>query len=319
MGAMQAQEYKMMRWAVAMRTSAPSAEAFRLAYDRGEIIRTHLQRATWQLISKEDYWWMLRLCGAKSEAALKGWMHTNGIFIENDELLKIRELLIRTAGEYGSVTKEDFVRALAENGIRMDAHRLSYHIRLAEMSGTLCSGKLLPQKASYSLVSDKIGPEHSGPERDEALSMLARKYFQSHSPATLEDFVWWSGLNTGDCRRALTILGSEIETVTFGERKFHIHNSCRTRGFRKGTVHLLPPYDEYLIGYKSRDISLDPEFSHKAHSGNGIFYPVVLSDGIVCGNWRASGSEVKFEFFGDTAPSTERALEIWSRFAGGKV
>ena len=34
----------------------------------------------------------------------------------------------------------------------MDDHRLSYHIRMAEMSGTLCSGELLPMKATYALT-----------------------------------------------------------------------------------------------------------------------------------------------------------------------
>lgn len=54
MGAIQAQEYRMMRWAVAMRTSRPSIEAFRKAYDSGAIMRQHLMRGTWQLITATD-------------------------------------------------------------------------------------------------------------------------------------------------------------------------------------------------------------------------------------------------------------------------
>ena len=46
MGAMQAQEYRMMRWAVAMRTSRPSAKKFKEAYDSGRIIRLHLMRTS---------------------------------------------------------------------------------------------------------------------------------------------------------------------------------------------------------------------------------------------------------------------------------
>ena len=42
MGAMQAQEYRMMRWAVEMRTRKPSAKAFKRAFDSGQIIRLHL-------------------------------------------------------------------------------------------------------------------------------------------------------------------------------------------------------------------------------------------------------------------------------------
>ena len=54
MGAMQAQEYRMMRWAVAMRTKKPSTKAFKEAYDSGRIIRLHLMRGTWQLVTAED-------------------------------------------------------------------------------------------------------------------------------------------------------------------------------------------------------------------------------------------------------------------------
>ncbi|MDE7085159.1 MAG: winged helix DNA-binding domain-containing protein, partial [Prevotella sp.] len=53
MGAMQAQEYRMMRWAVAMRTCKPSHKAFKEAFDKEKIIRLHLMRGTWQLVSAE--------------------------------------------------------------------------------------------------------------------------------------------------------------------------------------------------------------------------------------------------------------------------
>ena len=39
-GAMQAQDYRMVRWAVIMRTRKPSSVAFKNAYDEGEIVRS---------------------------------------------------------------------------------------------------------------------------------------------------------------------------------------------------------------------------------------------------------------------------------------
>ena len=53
-GAMQAQDYKSMRWAVSMRTRRPSGKAFEKAYNDGRIVRTHLLRTTWQLLAGED-------------------------------------------------------------------------------------------------------------------------------------------------------------------------------------------------------------------------------------------------------------------------
>ena len=65
----------------------------------------------------------------------------------------------------------------------MDDHRLSYHIRMAEFSGTLCSGDLLPTKATYALTSNKVKPQGTI-DKEEALMRFTRKYFQSHQPAT---------------------------------------------------------------------------------------------------------------------------------------
>ena len=79
MGAMQAQEYRMMRWAVEMRTRKPSAKAFKRAFDSGQIIRLHLMRGTWQLVAAEDYWMMIGLCAPKAIAVTKGWMSSNRI------------------------------------------------------------------------------------------------------------------------------------------------------------------------------------------------------------------------------------------------
>ena len=313
MGAMQAQEYRLMRWAVAMRTKNPSHEAFRQAYNDGQIIRLHLLRGTWQLVASKDYAWMLQLCAPKGIAVTKGWMHSNGIDIPSKELSAVSHILCLTAEEKGSATKEDFVEALIQKGLSMDEHRLSYHIRMAEFNGLLCNGNLLPMKATYSLVSQKIAPCTPHISHEEVLIMLARKYFQSHSPATLEDFVWWSNLNIGDCRHGIQALKEELHVESWQGRQFYIHNSCRTRGFRQGQTLLLPSYDEYLISYKSRDIILPTEHRHRAHSNNGIFYPVIAHDGIICGNWKPFGNAPDVTHF---APDThlECVNKEWTKY-----
>ena len=311
MGAMQAQEYRMMRWAVAMRTRKPSSKAFKRAFDSGRIIRLHLMRGTWQLVSAEDYWMMIDFCSPKAIAVTKGWMSSNKIAISDEELMRIRDILAQTAADKGSVTKEDFVQALAKKDLQMDNHRLSYHIRMAEMSGTLCSGDLLPMKATYALAAEKVKPT-AKMDHDESLMVFTRTFFQSHQPATLEDFVWWSGLNISDCRKGIELLGDSIHLIRWKGRDFYLTDECRTRGFRKGKYLMIPPYDEYLIGYKSRDIVLSPEFSHKAHNNRGIFQPIIALDGVVCGNWSPFKEELQAEFFiGEHNTSTQ---EEWSRY-----
>ena len=296
MGAVQAQEYRMMRWAVAMRTRKPSAQAFKRAFDGGRIVRLHMMRGTWQLVSADDYWAWLALCAPKAIAVTKGWMSSNKVVISDEESMRVRDVLAQTAADRGSATNEDFVQALAREGIAIDRHRLSYHIRMAELSGTICSGELLPMKATYALTADKLRPS-APPDRDEALACFTRKYFQSRQPATLEDFVWWSGLSIGDCRKGIALLGDSIHVEKWRGREFYLTDDCRTRGFRRGRFLLIPPYDEYLISYKSRDIVLPLEHRHHAHNNSGIFQPIIAHDGTICGNWSPFKAECQATFF----------------------
>ncbi len=313
MGAVQAQEYRMMRWAVEMRTRRPSHKAFKRAFDSGRIIRLHLMRGTWQLVAAEDYWPMIDLCAPKAIAVTKGWMSSNKVSIPEEELLQVRDILAQTAADKGSATKEDFVRALEEKDVRMDDHRLSYHVRMAEMTGMLCSGELLPMKATYALTADKVGAK-AKMDRDETLRRLTHKYFQSRQPATLEDFVWWSGLNVSDCRKGIALLGDAIHVERWKGRDFYLTDNCRTRGFRRGKFLLIPPYDEYLISFKSRDIVLPPEHRHHAHNNSGIFQPVIAHDGIICGNWAPFRDECQVSFFEDDF-SVEDVKEAWQTYA----
>lgn len=307
MGAMQAQEYRMMRWAVGMRTKRPSAKAFEKAYNEGQIVRVHLFRTTWQLVAGEDLGWMLDLCRSNALRGMAGWMHSNGIDIPMAERESIQTFFYDYLSKSRIAQKADFASALKDRGITMDDHRLSYHIRLAEYSGLLCSGDLFPLKPSYALSAHKL-PQTPKIGQEEALAKLARTYFRSHCPATLEDFVWWCGLNISDCKKGINAIQGELIEERWKGLSFFRHQDSRTRGFRSGKVLLLPSYDEYLIAYKSRHVAVHPDHMHRAHSGNGIFWPVILQDGEVVGNWSAAGGKVRADTFFPNADLSQEAL-----------
>ena len=170
-------------------------------------------------MAAKDYWHFILLCASKAIAVTKGRMSSNKISISDEELYRVRDILYQIATDKGSATKVDFIKALVNNNMQMDDHRLSYHIRMAEFSGILCSVDLLPDKATYALTANKVKPQGMF-DREEALVRFTRKYFQSHQPATLEDFVWWSGLNINDCRKGLALLGDTIHKETWKGRDF---------------------------------------------------------------------------------------------------
>jgi hypothetical protein len=120
--------------------------------------------------------------------------------------------------------------------------------------------------------------------RDEALAELTRRFFQSHGPATVRDFVWWSGLGTADARRGLDINRAEQRTAD-GFTYWTI-GSAGTRRRRLAGVHLLPIYDEYVVAY--RDRMLVPHGPSKiAAPGQSVtFQHALVIAGRIAGTWR---------------------------------
>lgn len=65
--------------------------------------------------------------------------------------------------------------------------------------------------------------------KEEALAILARKYFRSHSPASLKDFVWWSGLSVTEARQGIAAIEQELLTDHFLAQKLYVHQSYKEK------------------------------------------------------------------------------------------
>lgn len=299
MGAVQAQDIRMMRWAVGIRMQKPSLEKFKIDFNLGKILRLHLLRGTWQMIANEDYKWMHDLCAVSFIPVVESWMKSPYYNMSKEELNKVLNIIIALGEEKDSFTKEDLYAAIKEKLCYTATARSMYiYCIMAELNGIVVSGNLDKINSTYSLVSKKIKKQENI-SHEEALIKLARKYFQSHSPATLSDFVWWSGLKTSECKKAINSLKAEIVVEKWKDREFYILDTCRTRGLKKTSTLLLPSFDEYLIGYKTRDLVLKPEYSHYAHNKKGNFYPIIAHNGTICGNWKIEKKNIDTTLFVD--------------------
>ena len=261
-------------------------------------------------MAAEDYRWMIDLCSERSRKGFRGWVRTEGILISEEDELRFQEFLSGAMKGRGSLRRTDIEELVADSPFRCGPGRIKAQMYLAEANGIICSGDLDGNGRTWALSTEKIPVQPKLP-REEALKELANRYFRSHSPATLEDFVWWTGLPAGECRKGMEALGDELLRERWKGLDIYIHRHCRTRGFRSGSIHLLPAYDEYLIGYKSRHIALPPEYRHRAHDQRGIFWPVILLDGKVVGNWSSSGKSVRTDLFvpGLSLPAASLAAE----------
>lgn len=84
MGAMQAQNYSMVKWAVGMRLKSATIQTVEKALREGEILRTHVMRPTWHLVAAEDIRWMLKLSAQRiisaNDSFAKGYDSLNQCF-----------------------------------------------------------------------------------------------------------------------------------------------------------------------------------------------------------------------------------------------
>lgn len=319
MGAMQAQNYSMVKWAVGMRLKSATIQAVEKALREGEILRTHVMRPTWHLVAAEDIRWMLKLSAQRIISANDSFAKGYDLDIPNELYTKAHDLLEKILCGKKSLTKQEIAEHFNRSGIVADNHRMTRFMARAEQEGLICSGEDRGSKCTYALLEERVPPM---PEltKDESLARLARSYFRSHSPAVLQDFIWWSGLPVSDAKQAVYLIASELTTEQWKEQTWYIHDTCRTRGKLSGHIHLLPSYDEYLLGYKDRTDVLPLEHYSKAFTNNGLFFPIVLHNGQVIGNWDKSEKKksvgLAYSWFRQVADMDEETLEReWQKFA----
>ncbi len=283
MGAMQAQDYHMAKWALGTRLPNSTDKEIETAIDKGQIIRTHLMRPTWHLVSADDIYWMLELTAPH----LKPAMNFNNRLLELNEQIfsKCNKIIEKALAGGNHLTREELMAILEKAKVSTGGLR-SIHIMFhAELDGIVCNGVRRGKKSTYALLSERVLKKKTFP-REEALAQLAKKYFSSHCPATLKDFIWWSGLPVKDARNALEMVKSEFVSETINSETYWFTNSFYLPKGNSFSVYLLPAFDEFLISYKDRSASFPLGNHKKAFTSNGIFRPVILINGHVTGIWK---------------------------------
>ena len=281
LGSVQAQEYAFAKWALALRLRSATTNAeIDAALDRGEILRTHLLRPTWHFVAAPDLVWIQRLTGARVYARLATYLRNFGI--EKNTVVKATAVIERALDEGAYLTRQELRARLARARITLDGTPLALVVMSAELEHVICSGPRRGKQFTYALVSERA-PKTRTLAGDEALAELTRRYFSSHGPATIRDFVWWSSLTTADVRRGLDII--KARPLEQDGRTYWTVNAVRDRAHRGTDVRLLPIYDEFLVAYRDRVAVPHGPSSYTL----GPMKHALVIDGQVAGTWTTDG------------------------------
>src|SRR5262245_27317878 len=252
------------------------------AFSDGRILRTHVMRPTWHFVAPDDIRWMLALTASRVSAAMAPY--NRRLELDAAVFRRSQRAMVRALRGGRQLTRQELKAVLQRAGVQADGvQRLAHIVMQAELDAVICSGARRGKQFTYALL-DERGPMSRERSRDDSIAELARRYFNSHGPAQLHDFAWWSGLTVADARAGLASVQRDLAQDTVDGRTYWFSSSMRRLTVPR-RAYLLPLFDEYLIAYKDRRAALDTSRWTRIASRDPFSAPIVVN-GEVVGGWK---------------------------------
>jgi hypothetical protein len=284
-------------------------------FEKRSIVRTWLMRGTLHVVAAADVRWIVNALGPVFAAGNKS-RHAELRLTDDVKHRGVRAIR-RILAEHGPLTRYELVERLRSRGIDLDPRSQApiHLIAFAAFHAVCCLGpERRKGEPTYVLLDDWVKPE-PGPSRP--FGELARRYFSAYGPAALDDFASWSGLRATQVRTALQETFGQLDEVTHRGVTLFLTKGRRTNWrvpeAPREDVGLLPAFDTYLLGYRSRDLAVDDALQKRLHRGGGWLHPALIVNGRAIGAWslrRTAGTaEMTVETIGPVRRSLRSAIE----------
>jgi hypothetical protein len=291
-----------------------SADIQRAREQDRSVVRTWGMRYTLHLLATEDIGWLLPLLGPVFVRASQRRRATLGL--DENTCVRAIRLLRDFLASQGPATRAQIVEEIAKHGIRLEGQAAPHLIGRAALEALVCLGPDHDGKPTYVLLDDWVDRGKPLP-REAALAELARRYLAAYGPAGLEDLAAWSGLPMVDVRTGIQGIASELLVVKVAGRPTWLPEARATWLHEPPphdpVVRLLPSFDNYLLGYRSRDLVVPPEHAKRVHPGGGVIRPTLLVNGFVVGTWRSKrrrgGLSIEVEAFDTIVAEVQAGLQ----------
>ena len=164
---------------------------------------------------------------------------------------------------------------------------------------------------------------------EDARRELVRRFLSAFGPATVLDFMKWSGIRAAEARRTWASLEDELATVSIDG----VSQSVLRRDLAAlidhasdGSLRLLPNFDPFLLAHATKDHLVERRHYKRVYRNQGWITPVVLVDGRVAGIWslemRGKAVAVDVQMFAPfnraTRAGIEREAAALAAFLGAK-
>lgn len=281
--AVQAQDYPGALWAVGLRMKKATPAIIEQAIADRAIVRTWPMRGTLHFVAAADARWMLKLLTPRVISGMSA--RHRELEIDETVLGRSKELFSQALAGGKQITRVEMFQVLERGNISPTGQRGPHILGRLSQEGFLCFGSHQDKQPTFALLDEWLPPTREL-ERDEALAELAKRYFTGHGPATVADLERWAGLKISEARAGFEMVKSQLQHKEVDGQTYWLPQDEPAAG-KPPAVHLLPGFDEYILGYKDRSAVLEPQYSEKIVPGNnGMFMSTIVSSGKVVGTWK---------------------------------
>lgn len=283
LGCVQAQDYLGGLWAVGLRAAGATQETVERAISDRAIVRSWPMRGTLHFTAGADLRWILELCAPRVlRLAQKRLKNTFGI--DAKLLAAARKTTIKALRDGKALRRDELYQWWEDHGIACDESRGLHLLFSLANEGLVCFGGRQGKQPTIVLLEEWL-PQAKSLPRDESLGRLAGLYFSGHGPATLRDFVWWSGLTVKEAAQALELAQPLEQEVMDGHTFWWTGDPPEPA--RTSLSFLLPAWDEYTVGYRDRATLVHAAHAERVDPRYGVLNPALLNgQGLVFGSWK---------------------------------
>ena len=312
--AVQGQDLPGALTSVALRTSRGTRAVVEAALDAGEVVRSWPMRGTLHLVAAGDLRWMLELLSPRVLAGAAA--RRTSLELTDDDIERARELAVAALQGHRRLGRTELLTRIADGGVSTAGQRGYHLLWYLSQTGTLCLGPTRDGEQLFVLLDEWL-PAAPPRERDQALGELALRFFRSHGPATVKDLARWAGVPGRDVTAGLAVAAPHLERLQHDGSEHWMDPAtpgrlATARAEAEG-VHLLPGFDELVLGYADRSCTVPAEFADRIVPGNnGMFRATVVSGGRVVAVWRAGRGKARPI---DLEPFTELTADVGSAVA----
>jgi hypothetical protein len=303
LGGVQAQEFSYALWGVTQRTAGFDVGDVRGLVDDGAIVRTHALRPTWHFLAPEDLGWIQALTGPRVHAFNAYYYRRFGI--DADTTARTNALITDAVRGGDHRTRKELGELVGATGIK-----LAYVVMHAELDGLIVNGPMRGKQHTYALASERI-PAPRELSGDEALAELTRRYFSTHGPASIKDFVWWSSLTVAQIKRGLELAGPALASIEINGQTLWYAQPAAPLDEAAPTARLLQGYDEYVVAYSSTKFvyNLDGLVADpRRYTDNMLVNPIIV-DSQLAGFWRCPQGRLELDVVTELTRRQRAALD----------